>query len=491
MTHTAIETLATLPGRDARISDYVAAGLTPDAADQLETHAERIARIGRRTIVDIGSELLLARRAAQHGTWLPFLGSVNIVERTAQHYMQVATFFEDKPAKLAYLPPRLLPAIAAGQASEADIDAIIADVQRGEKLTAVAVADRLARPDKPEHAEDTFASYAKAAYQAGYRLSWNEKTGRGQNYSLSKPGGGYIFTTWEETKQKIVELGRAVLPEARATEEEVLPFEVAPIASDDDHDIYDDEESFGESREDYEERERARTVEAEFDEDDYTADAASHRATVAADRDVEIDDDPAAYEAFVMREGGLPDNWLFRNADGLDWAVSEDGRSTAKYTNNKTIALGEAWCIERGVRLTVVAAQGTMPGGYLLNWPDGGIAAAYAPGEICEVLLAGPLNKSKPAPALALPTAATKAGEAIAAALEWLPDPHSQARALYAALAPILLRVPLHPDADDAVREEARDTAPLAASAEVRQKCGAQQILRLLAAWLEIVPEDS
>ena len=107
MTHIAIETLATLPGRDARISDYVAAGLTPDAADQLETHAERIARIGRRTIVDIGSELLLARRAAQHGTWLPFLGSVNIVERTAQHYMQVATFFEELTFFLA--PPTTPP----------------------------------------------------------------------------------------------------------------------------------------------------------------------------------------------------------------------------------------------------------------------------------------------------------------------------------------------------------------------------------------------
>jgi hypothetical protein len=120
-----------LPEHEAQLILYTSAGLTSPEAFGLESRAARIISAGRRTIVEIGQELLAARQEARYGTWNTFLARCGIEERTAQNYMHVVERFGDKPEIISALPPTALYAMAAPTADQAIVGEIVEEVRSG------------------------------------------------------------------------------------------------------------------------------------------------------------------------------------------------------------------------------------------------------------------------------------------------------------------------------------------------------------------------
>jgi hypothetical protein len=132
-----------LPDHREQVQTYIRLGLDGHDAVELEQSAARIISLTRRSVVEVGQELVKAREKAQQGAWGAFLARVGIEERTAQNYMNVARAFGDKPEIISALPPTATYALAAPSADPQIVEAIIADVQNGAKLTVDAIKQRL------------------------------------------------------------------------------------------------------------------------------------------------------------------------------------------------------------------------------------------------------------------------------------------------------------------------------------------------------------
>lgn len=143
-----------LPDHAAQLVIYETAGLSRPQAFDLEAHAAKIISIGRRSILEIGRELLVAREQATHGTWTPFLARCGLTESTARNYMHVAGRFADKPATVALLPVAALYAMAAPSADSAIVETIVRDVEAGARPTTHEVKQRLAPAAPPPPVEE-------------------------------------------------------------------------------------------------------------------------------------------------------------------------------------------------------------------------------------------------------------------------------------------------------------------------------------------------
>lgn len=84
-------------------------GLTPDVANEARASADRIKQCIRRSVIDVGRELVRMKDVIPHGDFMPWVGSeLRMTQRTAQRYMSVVTAFEGKCDSVSYLPPTTL-----------------------------------------------------------------------------------------------------------------------------------------------------------------------------------------------------------------------------------------------------------------------------------------------------------------------------------------------------------------------------------------------
>lgn len=139
-----------LPDHDDRMEAYKRLGLDHRAAFSLECRAAKIMTVIRRSVVEVGWELLEARKEAQFGAWAPFLQRIGIEERTAQNYMLVARAFGNKPEIVSALPVTALYLLAAPSADPSVVEAIITEVGEGTQLRAQDVRQRLAAARSPD-----------------------------------------------------------------------------------------------------------------------------------------------------------------------------------------------------------------------------------------------------------------------------------------------------------------------------------------------------
>lgn len=133
-----------LPNHEAQIDVYAAAGLTRPEAFGLEASAAKIITLGRRSVIEIGRELVRAREDAKYRTWGPFLARCGLEERTAQNYMNTFRSFHDKPEIISALPATTLYLMAAPNADPTIVDAIVEEVRSGTPPTPAAIKQRLA-----------------------------------------------------------------------------------------------------------------------------------------------------------------------------------------------------------------------------------------------------------------------------------------------------------------------------------------------------------
>ena len=84
--------------------DY--ATVSPDVARYLRGHATRLRQYISKSIIQIGKDLLSAKRYLPHGAFLEWVErEAGINPRTAQSYMHAAEWASNKSATVARLPP--------------------------------------------------------------------------------------------------------------------------------------------------------------------------------------------------------------------------------------------------------------------------------------------------------------------------------------------------------------------------------------------------
>ena len=122
------------PSRDAESFDY--ATVSPEVARYLKGHASRLRRYISKSIIQIGKDLLSAKRYLPHGAFLEWVETeAGINPRTAQSYMHAAEWAADKSATVAHLPPGLLYILSSASTPPKYVDEVILRVEAGERLT--------------------------------------------------------------------------------------------------------------------------------------------------------------------------------------------------------------------------------------------------------------------------------------------------------------------------------------------------------------------
>ena len=103
---------------------------------ELTEIAERIRMRIRRTaedIIAIGQDLTQVKGQLGHGKFLEWINSdLDMSERLAQNFMAVATWAEDKSAKIADLPPSTLYLLAAPSTPKEVAEEVVAEAMTGE-----------------------------------------------------------------------------------------------------------------------------------------------------------------------------------------------------------------------------------------------------------------------------------------------------------------------------------------------------------------------
>lgn len=216
-----------LPDHAGQIDRYAAAGLTRPQAFSLEAHAAKIISSGRRTILEIGRELLSAREIAQYGTWGPFLARCGLEERTAQNYMNVARQFGDKPEMISALPATALYALAAPTADPVVVGEIVTEVRAGAAPTVAEVKQRLTpapAADMP-HLPADFRTQQRRAERLGLHLDMDA---HGRFSCRNAGGSGVMHYTWEQIKTHLGNQERAAAERAAEQARRSAPPTLAP-----------------------------------------------------------------------------------------------------------------------------------------------------------------------------------------------------------------------------------------------------------------------
>ena len=121
-----------------------------DVADEMRDRASRIRDIQRTSILDVGRELIAAKKLVDRGyfrDWVETACQMNI--RTAERTMQAARLIQEND-KLSYLPSDGLLTLASRSAPQATVNEIIGEISAGEKPSSAQIKRRIALAKKVE-----------------------------------------------------------------------------------------------------------------------------------------------------------------------------------------------------------------------------------------------------------------------------------------------------------------------------------------------------
>lgn len=134
---------------DADGFDY--ASVNPEVARYLKGHAVRLRQYISKSIIQIGKDLLSAKRYLPHGAFLEWVErEAGINPRTAQSYMHAAEWAANKSATVARLPPGLLYILSAASTPPKYVEAVVRRVEAGERLTLTKVRSELRKIQEEE-----------------------------------------------------------------------------------------------------------------------------------------------------------------------------------------------------------------------------------------------------------------------------------------------------------------------------------------------------
>jgi hypothetical protein len=128
----------------------------------LKVQATRIRQYTGKTIVQIGKDLISAKRYLSHGQFLHWVESeVGIPARTAQAYMQAAQWASNHRASATLLPPSVLYILSSPTTPTGFAEEILRRVEAGEHLSSVAVRAELKSVRNSLRTDDTRAPNAE------------------------------------------------------------------------------------------------------------------------------------------------------------------------------------------------------------------------------------------------------------------------------------------------------------------------------------------
>jgi hypothetical protein len=128
--------------------------VSPDVARYLRGHAARLRQYISKSIIQIGKDLLGAKRYLPHGAFLEWVErEAGINPRTAQSYMHAAEWAANKSATVARLPPGLLYVLSAASTPTFYVDEVIRRVETGERLTLAKVRAELKKINEERAAD--------------------------------------------------------------------------------------------------------------------------------------------------------------------------------------------------------------------------------------------------------------------------------------------------------------------------------------------------
>lgn len=117
--------------------------LNADVATEMRERANRIRRLQRASVLDVGRELIAAKKLVEHGffrEWVETACQMQI--RTAQRSMRVAELVEEND-KLSYLPADGILALASRSAPQPVVKEIIAEIAAGERPSTAGIKRRI------------------------------------------------------------------------------------------------------------------------------------------------------------------------------------------------------------------------------------------------------------------------------------------------------------------------------------------------------------
>ena len=166
---------------DAALTAFDYGTLVAAVAEEMRGHASRIHGLQRASILDVGRELIAAKKLVERGRFRDWVESACQMQiRTAQRAMRAAELVE-KNDKLSYLPPDGLLALASRSTPEPVVGAIMAEIASGKTPNAAGIKRRITAAAKPRMrarskraAED--ASLLHTGGRKDYRNNGNSRT---------------------------------------------------------------------------------------------------------------------------------------------------------------------------------------------------------------------------------------------------------------------------------------------------------------------------
>lgn len=141
------------------MSHHITGAARPHAPRGLDKHLSELGENARATIAEatsairsrfngdaqeIGEHLRRAKAALPHGAFGPWLArELGITPRTAQNYMQAATFLAGKRNAISHLPPAIIYKLSAPTALPVLVNKVIEAAERGEAIDLAALKKAL------------------------------------------------------------------------------------------------------------------------------------------------------------------------------------------------------------------------------------------------------------------------------------------------------------------------------------------------------------
>lgn len=142
--------------------DYTS--LPSSAAEFLRVQVGRIRRQAATSIINVGKDLIAAKRYLSHGLFVSWVeAEVGIPARTAQAYMQVAHWSVHKSATVALLPPSVLYLLSSPRTPQSFVADVLRRVELGERIALPVIRNDLKRlrdAGSEENASDATATQA-------------------------------------------------------------------------------------------------------------------------------------------------------------------------------------------------------------------------------------------------------------------------------------------------------------------------------------------
>ncbi|WP_315763786.1 MULTISPECIES: DUF3102 domain-containing protein [unclassified Bradyrhizobium] len=118
--------------------------LEPAVANFLRGQAQRIRHAIRKSILQLGKDLIEAKRHVEYGAFVRWVEhEVGIPPRTAQGYMRIAQWAEGRATEFSNLPVSILYLLSAQTTSLEVVNNVLAALRRGETITVATVRDQI------------------------------------------------------------------------------------------------------------------------------------------------------------------------------------------------------------------------------------------------------------------------------------------------------------------------------------------------------------